>query len=353
MSAAALAALLGVGPEAAERAARADLRALLATERCGPLFIRLAFNDAGTFDARDGTGGANGSIRTRKELSHAANAGLERAVHLLAPLKAKFPALSCADLFQLAGVVAVEGAGGPPLGFVPGRRDSWAYAPEGSLFSPPPPPPSGRPWPASSTAGLRAWAARCGLSLRSAVALAALHPLARWWSSPLDGSSGRPDISPLPLPLTEWASHPAGKEGGPSFSNAYFRALLAGRVPGDAWLLADPETRLLVDEYASSEATLMCDYAAAHEALSRLGCRLGGAGGGGGGVAGRSGGGRAGPGSRRGSGAAAAASPDPPGVPWTITEWAAAGTLVLAGAVVVGSALGAWRRRAGLRRGRG
>ena len=333
MSTAALAALLGVGPEAAERAARADLRSLLSTERCGPLFIRLAFNDAATFDCKDRTGGANGSIRTRKELSHAANAGLERAVHLLAPVKAKFPSLSSSDLFQLAAVVAVEAAGGPPIGFQAGRRDSWVYAPEGRLFCPPPPPPAGRPWPPGSTAGLRAWAARTGLSLRSCVALAALHPLARWWSSPLDGQSGRPDISPLPLPLTEW---PAADP--PTFSNAFFRALLAGRVPGDAWLLADPETRLLVDEYASSEATLMCDYAQAHAALSRLGVA------GGGGLASRGSGVLAGPGSRRGSGAAAAASP---GVPWTVTEWVAAGTIVLAGVLVSAGLASAWRKRRG------
>jgi L-ascorbate peroxidase len=334
MSAATLAALIGVGPEAAERAARADLLALLATERCGPLFIRLAFNDALTYDARDGTGGANGSIRTRKELSHAANAGLERIIHLLAPIKARVPSLSSADLFQLAGVVAVEAAGGPPIGFVPGRRDSWAYAPEGRLFTPPPPPPASSrgAWPPSATAGLRAWAARAGLSLRSAVALAAVHPLARWWSSPLDGSSASADMYPLPLPLTAW---PGGSEA-PAFNNSYFRALLAGRVPGDTWLLADPETRLLVDEYAASEATLMCDYAAAHAALSRLGCARLGRGAGGGGPL------YALPGSRRGSGAAAAASP---GVPWTVTEWVAAGTLVVAGVAMVAGAVGAWRRR--------
>jgi len=330
MSAAALAALLGVGPEAAERAARVDLLSLLTAERCGPLFIRLAFNDAATFDGRDGTGGANGSVRTRKELSHAANAGLERAVHLLAPLKPKFPALSSADLFQLAGVVALEACGGPPIGFVPGRRDSWAYAPEGRLFAPPPPPPAGKPWLPSSTAPLRAWAARVGLSLRSAVALAAAHPLGRWWSSPLDGSTGSADMSPLPLPLTAWPAA-GGGEAAPAFSNVYFRALLAGRVPGDAWLLADPETRLLVNEYASSEATLMCDYAAAHAALSRTGSpRLGN-------------GTPHSAGSRRGSGAAAAAPRA--GVPWTTTEWLAAGTMCVAGAVVVGGALVAWRRR--------
>lgn len=320
MSAAALAALLGVGPDAAERAARDDLAALLRSERAGPLFIRLAFNDALTFDARDGTGGANGSIRTRKELSHAGNAGLDRAVQLLAPLKAKHASLSAADLYQLAGVVAVEAAGGPLLGFVPGRCDSWAYAPEGRLFVPPPPPPGGRPWPVTATAGLRAWAARAGLSLRHAVALAAVHPLARWWSSPLDGSG----TDPLPLPSSVWPA-----DSPPVFDNSYFKALLDGRVPGDAWLLADPETRLIVGEYAASEATLLADYAAAHEALTRLGTRLRGVGGGvGGATAGGSGGRRSGP------------APTP--AAWTPTEWVAAGTLVLAAGV---AAAALWRRR--------
>lgn len=39
-------------------------------------------------------------------------------------LKSKYPKITYADLYQLAGVVAVEIAGGPKITFTPGRIDS-------------------------------------------------------------------------------------------------------------------------------------------------------------------------------------------------------------------------------------
>lgn len=53
-------------------------------------------------------GGANGSIRFDPEMGHGANAGLSNAVVLLEPIKAKFPDVGYADLFQLASATAVE-----------------------------------------------------------------------------------------------------------------------------------------------------------------------------------------------------------------------------------------------------
>lgn len=53
-------------------------------------------------------GGANGSIRFDPEMGHAANAGLPNAVFFLEPIKAKFPDIGYADLFQLASATAVE-----------------------------------------------------------------------------------------------------------------------------------------------------------------------------------------------------------------------------------------------------
>uniref|UniRef100_A0A453RQL4 Plant heme peroxidase family profile domain-containing protein n=1 Tax=Aegilops tauschii subsp. strangulata TaxID=200361 RepID=A0A453RQL4_AEGTS len=38
------------------------------------------------------------------------------------PIKAKHPKVTYADLYQLAGVVAVEVTGGPTVEFIPGRR---------------------------------------------------------------------------------------------------------------------------------------------------------------------------------------------------------------------------------------
>ncbi|GJU90135.1 L-ascorbate peroxidase 3-like protein [Tanacetum coccineum] len=84
----------------------------------------LAWHDAGTYDAKTKTGGPNGSIRNDVEYKHGANNGLKIAIDLCEEVKAKHPRVTYADLYQLAGVVAVEVTGGPTIDFVPGRKDS-------------------------------------------------------------------------------------------------------------------------------------------------------------------------------------------------------------------------------------
>jgi catalase (peroxidase I) len=48
-----------------------------------PIMVRLAWHDAGTFNAADNTGGANASIRFQPEVGHGANAGLTWAIEQL------------------------------------------------------------------------------------------------------------------------------------------------------------------------------------------------------------------------------------------------------------------------------
>ena len=110
------------------------------------------------------------------------------------------------------------------------------------------------------------------MPLRHVVALAGAHHLGRWW--PEAEVAGNSTASPPPLPLI--TAPPPGCEGSPRFDNSYFTRLLDGSLPpsaleADAFLLADAETRLLVEEYAASEAAFFVDYAAAHDELSRLG----------------------------------------------------------------------------------
>ena len=45
-----------------------------------PVMVRLAWHDAGTYCVKTKTGGANGSIRFDREMSHGANAGLPWAM---------------------------------------------------------------------------------------------------------------------------------------------------------------------------------------------------------------------------------------------------------------------------------
>ncbi len=51
----------------------------------------------------------------KPEIEHGANAGLAAAVDLLKPIKAKYPDVSYADIFQMASARAIELAGGPKL----------------------------------------------------------------------------------------------------------------------------------------------------------------------------------------------------------------------------------------------
>jgi cytochrome c peroxidase len=76
----------------------------------GPVLVRLAWHASGTYDAVSKTGGSQGAtMRFPPECKHGANAGLEIARDLLEPIKLKHPGLSYADLWTLAGVVAIKG----------------------------------------------------------------------------------------------------------------------------------------------------------------------------------------------------------------------------------------------------
>jgi len=93
---------------------------LLDKTNANPVMVRLAWHDSGTFDASiDGpwpkAGGAIGSIMYKPEIEHGANAGLAAAVEMLKPIKAAYPSVSYADLFQMASARAIELAGGPKL----------------------------------------------------------------------------------------------------------------------------------------------------------------------------------------------------------------------------------------------
>ena len=77
---------------------RAEISELVDQRKIAPLFLRLAFHDAFTYDSGSSTGGANGSIRTEKELRHAGNEGLSTAIEALSNVKERHPAVSHAGL---------------------------------------------------------------------------------------------------------------------------------------------------------------------------------------------------------------------------------------------------------------
>nr|KJB32657.1 hypothetical protein B456_005G254100 [Gossypium raimondii] len=220
--------------------ARRDLRAFIALKNCAPIMLRLAWHDAGTYDVSTKTGGPNGSIRNEEEFTHGANSGLKIAIDFCEEVKAKHPKITYADLYQLAGVVAVEVTGGPTIDFVPGRKDSNICPREGRL-----------PDAKRGAPHLRDIFYRMGLSDKDIVALSGGHTLGR----------AHPERSGFDGP---WTNEP-------------LKELLKGesegllKLPTDKALFDDPEFRKYVELYAKDEDAFFRDYAESHKKLSELG----------------------------------------------------------------------------------
>ncbi|KAJ1548669.1 heme peroxidase, partial [Cladochytrium tenue] len=175
----------------------------------GPVLVRLAWHASGTYDKATGTGGSNGAtMRFAPESAHGANAGLEKARAFLEPIKAKFPKISYADLWTLAGVCAIQEMGGPVVPWRPGRADAESAAactPDGRL-----------PDAAQGQDHVRDIFYRMGFGDQEIVALVGAHALGRCHTdrSGFDGP---------------WTRSPV------TFSNDFFKNLLSERWSQRKW----------------------------------------------------------------------------------------------------------------------
>jgi len=238
----------------------------------GPVFVRLAWHASGTFCKNTKTGGSNGAtMRYDPESKHGANAGLHVAREKLEKIKKKYPGLSYADLWTLAGVVAIEEMGGPKISWRSGRSD----APDNKTC-----PPNGRlPDADKKHEHIRTIFYRMGFDDREIVALiGGGHALGRCHKdrSGYDGP---------------WTRAPT------TFSNEFFRLLLEEKwtqkkwtgplqfensktgsdlmmLPADLALLEDKEFRKHVELYSKDRDVFFADFARAFGKLLELGVKF-------------------------------------------------------------------------------
>ncbi|RMJ22353.1 cytochrome c peroxidase [Aspergillus sp. HF37] len=189
----------------------------------GPVLVRLAWHASGTYDKETGTGGSNGAtMRYSPESGHGANAGLNHARDFLEPVKAKFPWISYADLWTLAGACAVQELGGPVIPWRPGRvdLDVSSCPPDGRL------PDGGK-----EQKHIRDIFYRMGFDDREIVALVGAHALGRAHAD-RSGFDGPWDFSPT------------------VFTNEFFRLLVEEKWQARKWngpyQLTDKSTQTLM-----------------------------------------------------------------------------------------------------------
>eukprot|EP00898_Chlorokybus_atmophyticus_P001384 jgi/Chlat1/2246/Chrsp17S02562 len=252
---------------------------LIKDRNCNPIMIRAGWHDAGTYNVNieewPQRGGTNGSLRFPIEQGHGANAGMVVAYNLLKPINKKFPEVTWADLFQMAGAVAIEVAGGPAIDMKYGRVDTTSDAdcPESGRLPDADPKTTGRGEPAEH---LRNVFYRMGLNDQDIVALSGAHTMGRV----------RQDRSGFGVKETKYTKDGPGIKGGQSwtpewlvFDNSYFVEVKEKRdadlvvLPTDAALFEDDGFKQYAEKYAVDQEAFFKDYAVSHKKLSELGAK--------------------------------------------------------------------------------
>jgi len=277
---------------------------IILEKNCGPVFVRLAWHDSGTFDVNvkeewPKGGGAIASIRFEPEINHGANAGLIGAVKLLEPVKEKFPEVSYADIYQMASARSIELAGGPDIDMKYGRVDATSpeqCSPEGNL----PDAEAGDEGTYGGDSGtastidetanghLRKVFYRMGLGDEEIVALSGAHTFGRAYAdrSGLGAKDTKfTDGSKVMRADGEEAKYTPG--GSPwvenwlIFDNSYFTTITDDstdpellKLSSDKTLFDDDDFKVFAEKFGASQDDFFGSYAKAHKALSELGSKF-------------------------------------------------------------------------------
>ncbi|OUS42599.1 chloroplast ascorbate peroxidase [Ostreococcus tauri] len=280
------------------RAMKMDIERFLDESNANPIMVRLAWHDAGTYDASKAhmpwprAQGANGSIRHESELAHGANAGLVKAIGYLRPLKEKYARVSWADAIQLAGATAIEHAGGPRIPMRYGRADAEVGAMEGNLPDAEAPFGDGA---SDAATHLRNVFGRMGFNDREIVALSGAHTIGRAFKERSGttnhgyGAKNGTKFTGCPYmnARADGKEGSIGMPGGASwtrrwlaFDNSYFhREKLTDEkdliwLSTDDALVTDPGFAPHFKRYAHDQNAFFYDFSAAFAKLSELGSRF-------------------------------------------------------------------------------
>jgi len=293
------------------RRLRAELVEFIDDRNCGPILIRLAWHDSGTYDQRikewPARGGANGGNWFQEQLEFGANAGLDKARNFLKPFEKKYPLVSRADLIQMASAVAIEKLGGPKIDMIYGRRaiESGAscvkplsregFAANAGLPDGGPPFSCGSATPEEHLRNV--FGKKMGFNDQEIVALSGAHTIGRVFKErsgacPFGyGNANASKYTKEDVIARHDGAKGIGMAGGAawtknwlSFDNAYFTQPkdASGNLldkdlvwlPTDACVFTDPAFKQVADAYAKDEALFMSDYAKAHKKLSELGAEF-------------------------------------------------------------------------------
>jgi len=248
----------------------------LLVKKKGPLLIRLAWHDSGTYNATSGTGGPHAHMRFAPVKDFNADKGLEEIRTTLSEIQGKFPKISHSDLWQFAAAVAVTEASSNKLvmKWRPGRNDARGANDKGPILD------GVLPAPTSTPDDIRTSFYRMGLNDKEIVTVLGAHCLGMAHPA-VSGFSG-PWLTSLTVFNNQFYARLVDnfdtkfvKETNTVYNTTqYNNAQGEMMLPSDVSLINDTIFYGHVKTYAADQNIFFADFAASFQKLQELGLDL-------------------------------------------------------------------------------